>query len=54
MELMNEMIQDSMDVGQDDIEDSDVDNLIANMANEVKNKKNREIQGNMEQEDQAV
>jgi hypothetical protein len=31
MQLMNEMIQDSMEMAEDDIEDTDVDSLIAGM-----------------------
>lgn len=48
MQLMNEMIQDSMDVAEDDVEDTDVDALIANMETDIKNKKNR--QANVEEE----
>lgn len=48
MQLMNEMIQDSMDVAEDEVEDTDVDALIANMETDIKNKKNRQI--NMEEE----
>lgn len=45
---MNEMIQDSMEVAEDEVEDTDVDALIANMETDIKNKKNRQI--NMEEE----
>jgi hypothetical protein len=31
MQLMNEMIQDSMEMAEDEVEDTDVDNLIAGM-----------------------
>lgn len=48
MQLMNEMIQDSMEVAEDEVEDTDVDALIANMETDIKNKKNRQI--NMEEE----
>lgn len=48
MQLMNEMIQDSMEVAEDEVEDTDVDALIANMETDIKNKKNR--QTNMEEE----
>ena len=51
MQLMNEMIQDSMEMAEDEIEDSDVDNLIANMETDIKNKKQREIEASMEAED---
>lgn len=48
MQLMNEMIQDSMDVAEDEVDDTDVDALIANMETDIKNKKNRQL--NMEEE----
>lgn len=48
MQLMNEMIQDSMEMAEDEIEDGDVDNLISNMEADIKNKKQREIEANME------
>ena len=48
MQLMNEMIQDSMEVAEDEVEDTDVDALIANMETDIKNKKNR--QTNVEEE----
>ena len=31
MQLMNEMIQDSMEIADDEIDDTDVDGLISNM-----------------------
>lgn len=40
---MNEMIQDSMEMAEDEVDDTDVDNLIAGMETEIKNKKNRQI-----------
>lgn len=48
MQLMNEMIQDSMEMAEDEVEDGDVDNLISNMEADIKNKKQREIEANME------
>lgn len=41
MQLMNEMIQDSMDMAEDEVEDGDVDNLIANMEADIKKRKNK-------------
>ena len=41
MQLMNEMIQDSMDMAEDEVEDGDVDSLIANMEADIKKKKNK-------------
>lgn len=41
MQLMNEMIQDSMEMEEDEIDDSDVDNLINNMEADIKNKRNK-------------
>jgi hypothetical protein len=43
MQLVNEMIQDSMEMAEDEIEDSDVDGLIANMETDIKNKKQKEL-----------
>ena len=48
IQLMNEMIQDSMEMAEDEVEDGDVDNLISNMEADIKNKKQREIEANME------
>jgi len=36
---MNEMIQDSMEMADEEIDDSEVDGLIANMETTLKNKK---------------
>ena len=47
MEMVNEMIQDSMEMGEDDIDDTDVDNLINNMETDIKNKKKKEMEANM-------
>jgi hypothetical protein len=41
MQLMNEMIQDSMDMAEDEVEDGDVDALIANMEADIKKRKNK-------------
>jgi hypothetical protein len=43
MEIMNEMIQDGMSM-DDEIEDSDVNNLIANMENDFQKKKMQQAQ----------
>ena len=43
------MIQDSMDV-EDDIDDTDVDNLLNNMATDIKMKKQKEAEANMNAE----
>ena len=39
MQAMNEMIQDTMEMGEDEIDDSDVDKLILGMEDEVHRKK---------------
>jgi len=39
MQAVNELIQDTMDLDEDDIDDTDVDKLILGMEDEVKNKK---------------
>ena len=39
MEAVNEMIQDSMQMDEDDIDDTDVDKLIMGMEDEVTKKK---------------
>ena len=54
MQLMNEMIQDSMDVAEDEVDDTDVDALIANMETDIKNKKNRQINMEEEGEEEAL
>lgn len=46
MQLMNEMIQDSMDMAEDEVEDGDVDNLIANMEADIKKRKNKQAEEN--------
>lgn len=51
MQLMNEMIQDSMQMDQGDIEDTDVDALIANMESDIKNKKNKQVEQDLMAED---
>ena len=43
MEMVNEMIQDSMDGVEDEIDDTDVDGLISNMEADVKAKKQKQI-----------
>ena len=52
MQLMNEMIQDSMDLAQDEVEDGDVDNLIANMQADIKQKKQQQIENDMAAEEE--
>lgn len=39
MQAMNEMIQDTMEMGEDEIDDNDVDKLIMGMEDEVHKKK---------------
>ena len=41
MQLVNEMIQDSMEMGDDEVEDTDVDQLIGNMEADIKQKKQK-------------
>ena len=48
MQLMNEMIQDSMDMAEDEIDDGDVDALIGNMEMDVKKKQQEKMEANME------
>ena len=43
MQAVNEMIQDTMDLDEDDIDDTDVDKLILGMEDEAKNKKIRDM-----------
>lgn len=53
--MMNEMIQDSMDVAEDEVDDTDVDALLANMESDIKNKKQKQLQGDLaEMEDQPT
>ena len=52
MQLVNEMIQDSMDVAEDDIDDTDVDTLINNMETDIKMKKQKEAEANMMAEEE--
>lgn len=54
MQLMNEMIQDSMEMAEDEIDDTDVDGLISNMEADIKNKKQKELQADLEAEDEAI
>lgn len=54
MQIMNEMIQDSMEMADEQIEDSDVDGLIANMQTDIKNKKQKNFEADVEQEDEAL
>lgn len=54
MQIMNEMIQDSMEMADEQIEDSDVDGLIANMQTDIKNKKQKNFEADIEQEDEAL
>lgn len=41
-----------MEVAEDDIDDTDVDNLIAGMETEIKNKKIKDIDANLEAQDE--
>ena len=43
MQLVNEMIQDSMEMAEDEIDDSQVDNLISDMESDIKNKKQKNL-----------
>lgn len=43
MQAINEMVQDTMELDEDDIDDTDVDKLILGMEDEVKNKKMQQI-----------
>lgn len=43
MQAVNEMIQDTMELDEDEIDDTDVDKLILGMEDEVKNKKMQQI-----------
>lgn len=43
MQAVNELIQDTMELDEDEIDDTDVDKLILGMEDEVKNKKMKEI-----------
>lgn len=43
MQAVNQLIQDTMDLDEDDIDDTDVDKLILGMEDEVKNKKMQQI-----------
>jgi hypothetical protein len=46
MQLVNEMIQDSMEMAEDEIDDTDVDTMIANMETDIKNKKQKQMEAN--------
>jgi hypothetical protein len=48
------MIQDSMDVADDEIEDTDVDNLIANMETDIRNKKQKNFEAEMGEEEEQL
>lgn len=43
MNIMNEMVQDMMDTGEDQIEDEDVDKLINDMTKEEVAKKQKKL-----------
>lgn len=43
MQAVNELIQDTMELDEDEIDDTDVDKLILGMEDEAKNKKMKEI-----------
>ena len=45
---MNEMVQDMMDTGEDEIEDDDVDKLINDMTKEEVAKKQKKLEQNMD------
>lgn len=51
---MNEMIQDSMEMEEGDIDDTDVDALIANMETDIKNKKNKQVEQDLMPEDEEA
>ena len=51
MEIMNEMIQDGMEM-DDEVDDADVNNLIANMENDFQKKKMQQAQQEMEYEEE--
>lgn len=53
MQIMNEMIQDSMEMGDDEIDDSEVDNMIHNFETDIKNKKQKNFEME-EQEDEPI
>lgn len=53
MQIMNEMIQDSMEMGDDEIDDSEVDNMIHNFETDIKNKQQKKFEME-EQEDEPV
>jgi hypothetical protein len=48
--MMNEMIQDTMEMGEDEIDDTDVDQLIGNMQTDIKNKKQKDMEANYDAE----
>lgn len=48
MEAVNEMIQDTMDVDEEEIDDNDVDKLIFGMEDEIKKK--REMQAELQED----
>ncbi len=51
MQLMNEMIQDSMEV-EEDVEDGDVDALIAGMEKDVRMKKEKQAEQDLMADDE--
>lgn len=52
MEAVNEMIQDTMDVDEEEIDDNDVDKLIFGMEDEIKKK--REMQAELQEDEEAI
>lgn len=51
MQIMNQMIQDGMQF-EDEIDDSDVNNLLANMENQAHRKKMEQAQREAEMEEE--
>lgn len=48
MNIMNEMVQDMMDTGEDEIEDEDVDKLLNDMTKEEVARKQKKLEQNMD------
>jgi hypothetical protein len=48
MNIMNEMVQDMMDTGEDEIEDEDVDKLLNEMTKEEVARKQKKLEQNMD------
>ena len=52
MQAINQMVQDTMELDEDQIDDTDVDKLILGMEDQVKNKKMNQI--DQMQDEEAV